>query len=125
MKLLLENWREYIKEEDEFQPPTQEAVDADIDEYLKKLSLTRDDVDISEDTIIDSSEIASLAKQARGLGNIQDDIVTKIGVEGIKKPVIIDKGTAERIVDGKHRFIAAEKHKLKLPVVYISAKEKA
>jgi hypothetical protein len=128
MKLLLENWREYIKEEDEFQPPTQEAVDADIDEYLKKLGLTRDDVDISEVvTITDSSEIASLANQAREMeGAIQDEMLDNIRrARAIEKPVIIDKGTTDRIVDGKHRFIAAAEYGLDLPVVYISAKETA
>jgi|10_taG_2_1085330.scaffolds.fasta_scaffold123990_2 hypothetical protein len=125
MKLLLENWREYIKEEDEFQPPTQEAVDDDIDKYLEDLGLSRDEVKIEKDKIgKDKKEIKNFADKARELpGNITDKMVTDIGNDGkIKKPVILNKDTDE-IIDGKHRFIAAEEYGLDLPVVYISAKE--
>jgi hypothetical protein len=123
MKLLLENWREYLNEE-EFQPATEEAVEDDIDNFLNKIGKTRDDVNIIRgEEITDPTVIKDLAKQAMAQGDIQDDMITKIGAEGvIKKPVIIDKGTTLRIVDGKHRFIAAEKYNLNLPVVYISAK---
>ena len=123
MKLLLENWREYLNEE-EFQPATEEAVEDDIDNFLNKIGKTRDGVNIIRgEEITDPTVIKDLAKQAMAQGDIQDDMITKIGAEGvIKKPVIIDKGTTLRIVDGKHRFIAAEKYNLNLPVVYISAK---
>ena len=123
MKFLLENWRKYLNEE-EFQPATEEAVEKDIDNYLSKIGKTRDGVEITRgEEITDSAVIKDLAKQAMAQGNVQDDMITKIGAEGvIKKPVIVDKGTTLRIVDGKHRFIAAEKFNLKLPVVYISAK---
>jgi len=123
MKLLLENWREYLNEE-EFQPATEEAVEDDIDNYLNKIGKTRDDVNIIRgEEITDEGTIKDLANQAMAQGGIQDDMITKIGAEGIiKKPVIVDKGTTLRIVDGKHRFIAAEKYNLNLPVVYISAK---
>ena len=123
MKLLLENWRKYLNEE-EFQPATEEAVEDDIDNFLNKIGKTRDDVNIIRgEEITDEGTIKDLANQAMAQGGIQDDMITKIGAEGIiKKPVIIDKGTTLRIVDGKHRFIAAEKYNLNLPVVYISAK---
>ena len=124
MKLLLENWREYLNEE-EFQPATEEAVEDDIDNYLNKIGKTRDDVNIIRgEEITDEGTIKDLANQAMAQGGIQDDMITKIGAvdKVIKKPVIIDKGTTLRIVDGKHRFIAAEKYNLNLPVVYISAK---
>ena len=124
MKLLLENWREYLKEDD-FQPPTQEAVDDDIDKYLKKSGLTRNEVNIEKDEIKkDEKEIKNLARKAKDLvGDITDKMVTDIGNDGkIKKPVILNRDTDE-IIDGKHRFIAAEKYGLDLPVVYISIKE--
>jgi len=122
MKLLLENWREYMSEE-EFQPPTQKAVDNDIDEYLGELGLGRGDVDIEETRITDKVEIQKLAQKARSLGNIADKMVADIHNDGeIKKPVILNKDTDE-IIDGKHRFIAAEEYGLDLPVIYISTKE--
>jgi hypothetical protein len=121
MYLLLENWREYMKGK-EFQPPTQKAVDNDIDQYLKDINLNRDDVDIEEDSIVDKIKIHDLAQQAMALGNITDDMITDIRNDGeIKKPVILNKDTDE-IIDGKHRFIAAAEYGLDLPVIYISIK---
>ena len=103
-----------------------ESADSDVDEYLQNNDIDRNDVEIVEETLDaaggDSELIDSYAEQAENMGGIELPIIDELCKAGIRKPVVIAKGIADKIVDGKHRFIAAKKCNIALPVIYISRK---
>mgnify|MGYP003633580380 FL=1 len=103
-----------------------ESADTDVDEYLQNNNIDRNDVEITEETLDaaggDSELIDSYAEQAESMGAVKQAVIDELCKTGIRKPVVIAKGIADKIVGGRHRFIAAKKCNIALPVVYISRK---
>ena len=114
-----------LNEIEDMQPATEEAAEADLDKWLADNNISRGDVDIEDSDLNpageDSAVVEELAKQAEELGSVDQGMIDDLCKTGIKKRVLIAKDAAgDKIVDGKHRFIAAHKCKIALPATYIS-----
>jgi len=124
MKLLLENWREYLNEE-----AIPDSVMDEIASYLHSSDRTIDDVDIEQDIIPGNNRTDIeywLKSKIEYEGDPTDDeLINQICKDGkITTPVIIDTD-AEYTVEGRHRLFAALKCEIDVPVVIIFSREES
>tara|TARA_Y100000296_G_C5173836_1_gene258844 strand:- start:2955 stop:3332 length:378 start_codon:yes stop_codon:yes gene_type:complete len=124
MKLLFENWREYLNEE-----AIPDSVMDEIAIYLHSSGRTIDDVDIEQDIIPGNNRTDIeywLKSKIKYEGDPTDDeLINQICKDGkITTPVIIDTD-AEYTVEGRHRLFAALKCEIDVPVVMIFSREES
>ena len=124
MKLLLENWREYLNEE-----AIPDSVMDEIASYLHSSDRTIDDVDIEQDIIPGNNrtdiEYWLKSKTDHEGDPTDDELINQICKDGkITTPVIIDTD-AEYTVEGRHRLFAALKCEIDVPVVIIFSSEES
>jgi len=124
MKLLFENWREYLNEE-----AIPDSVMDEIAIYLHSSGRTIDDVDIEQDIIPGNNRTDIeywLKSKTKYEGDPTDDeLINQICKDGkITTPVIIDTD-AEYTVEGRHRLFAALKCEIDVPVVMIFSREES
>jgi hypothetical protein len=124
MKLLLENWREYLNEE-----AIPDSVMDEIASYLHSSDRTIDDVDIEQDIIPGNNrtdiEYWLKSKTDHEGDPTDDELINQICKDGkITTPVIIDTD-AEYTVEGRHRLFAALKCEIDVPVVMIFSREES
>ena len=122
MKLLLENWRLYIKEE-----VMPDSVMDEIASYLHSTGRTIDDVGIEHDVIPGNNrtDIKYWLKSKTDFEGepTDDELINQICKDGkITTPVIIDTDE-EYTVEGRHRLFAALKCEIDVPVVMIFSRE--
>ena len=124
MKLILENWREYLNEE-----AIPDSVMDEIASYLHSSDRTIDDVDIEQD-IIPGNNLTDIeywlkSKTDHEGDPTDDELINQICKDGkITTPVIIDTD-AEYTVEGRHRLFAALKCEIDVPVVMIFSREES
>jgi hypothetical protein len=124
----MENWREYLNEEEKIIPDIVMGIIPDIvmDEiasYLQETGRTIDDVNIEQDVIPgkNRTDIEYWLKRKTDTEGkpIDDELINQICKDGkIITPVIIDTD-AEYTVEGRHRLFAALRCKIDVPVVII------
>ncbi len=124
MKLILENWREYLNEE-----AIPDSVMDEIASYLHSSDRTIDDVDIEQDIIPGNNrtdiEYWLKSKTDHEGDPTDDELINQICKDGkITTPVIIDTD-AEYTVEGRHRLFAALKCEIDVPVVMIFSREES
>ena len=124
MKLLFENWREYLNEE-----AIPDSVMDEIASYLHSSDRTIDDVDIEQDIIPGNNrtdiEYWLKSKTDHEGDPTDDELINQICKDGkITTPVIIDTD-AEYTVEGRHRLFAALKCEIDVPVVMIFSREES
>jgi hypothetical protein len=124
LKLILENWKKYLKEE-----AIPDSVMDEIASYLHSSGRTLDDVDIEQDIIPGHSRTDIeywLKSKIEYEGDPTDDeLINQICKDGkITTPVIIDTD-AEYTVEGRHRLFAALKCEIDVPVVIIFSREES
>ena len=122
MKLLLENWRQYVNEQ-----VMPDSVMDEIASYLHSTGRTIDDVGIEQD-IIPGNNRTDIKYWLKSKTNFEgeptdDGLINQICKDGkITTPVIIDTD-AEYTVEGRHRLFAALKCEIDVPVVMIFSRE--
>ena len=124
MKLLFENWREYVNEQ-----VMPDSVMDEIASYLHSTGRTIDDVGIEQDIIPGNNRTDIkywLKSKTDHEGDPTDDeLINQICKDGkITTPVIIDTD-AEYTVEGRHRLFAALKCEIDVPVVMIFSREES
>tara|TARA_Y100001937_G_scaffold79066_1_gene107166 strand:- start:31 stop:408 length:378 start_codon:yes stop_codon:yes gene_type:complete len=124
VKLILENWREYLNEE-----AIPDSVMDEIASYLHSSDRTIDDVDIEQDIIPGNNrtdiEYWLKSKTDHEGDPTDDELINQICKDGkITTPVIIDTD-AEYTVEGRHRLFAALKCEIDVPVVMIFSREES
>ena len=122
MKLLLENWRNYINEQ-----AIPDSVMDEIASYLHSTGRTIDDVGIEQDVIPGNNrtDIKYWLKSKTDFEGepTDDELINQICKDGkITTPVIIDTD-AEYTVEGRHRLFAALKCEIDVPVVVIFSRK--
>ena len=124
MKLLFENWREYVNEQ-----VMPDSVMDEIASYLHSTGRTIDDVGIEQD-IIPGNNRTDIKYWLKSKTNFEgeptdDGLINQICKDGeITTPVIIDTD-AEYTVEGRHRLFAALKCEIDVPVVMIFSREES
>ena len=123
MKLLFENWRKYLTEQEVLQGNVMDEIIS----YLDSTGRTINDVSIEEEIIPASAQDDIeywLTNKIRHEGDPTDEeLIDDVCREGrITTPVIIDIDR-EYTVEGRHRLFAALKCGLDVPVVAIFDKE--
>ena len=124
MKLLLENWRQYVNEQ-----VMPDSVMDEIASYLHSTGRTIDDVGIEQD-IIPGNNRTDIKYWLKSKTNFEgeptdDGLINQICKDGkITTPVIIDTD-AEYTVEGRHRLFAALKCEIDVPVVMIFSREES
>ena len=124
MKLLLENWRQYVNEQ-----VMPDSVMDEIASYLHSTGRTIDDVGIEQDIIPGNNrtdiEYWLKSKTDHEGDPTDDELINQICKDGkITTPVIIDTD-AEYTVEGRHRLFAALKCEIDVPVVMIFSREES
>ena len=124
MKLLFENWREYVNEQ-----VMPDSVMDEIASYLHSTGRTIDDVGIEQDIIPGNNrtdiEYWLKSKTDHEGDPTDDELINQICKDGkITTPVIIDTD-AEYTVEGRHRLFAALKCEIDVPVVMIFSREES
>jgi hypothetical protein len=122
MKLLFENWRNYINEQ-----AIPDSVMDEIASYLHSTGRTIDDVGIEQDVIPGNNrtDIKYWLKSKTDFEGepTDDELINQICKDGkITTPVIIDTD-AEYTVEGRHRLFAALKCEIDVPVVVIFSRK--
>ena len=122
MKLLLENWRNYINEQ-----TIPDSVMDEVASYLHSTGRTIDDVGIEQDVIPGNNrtDIKYWLKSKTDFEGepTDDELINQICKDGkITTPVIIDTD-AEYTVEGRHRLFAALKCEIDVPVVVIFSRK--
>jgi len=122
MKLLLENWRNYINEQ-----AIPDSVMDEITSYLHSTGRTIDDVGIEQDVIPGNyrTDIKHWLKSKTDFEGepTDDELINQICKDGkITTPVIID-ADEEYTVEGRHRLFAALKCEIDVPVVVIFSRK--
>ena len=124
MKLLFENWRQYVNEQ-----VMPDSVMDEITSYLHSTGRTIDDVGIEQD-IIPGNNRTDIKYWLKSKTNFEgeptdDGLINQICKDGkITTPVIIDTD-AEYTVEGRHRLFAALKCEIDVPVVMIFSREES
>tara|TARA_Y100000593_G_scaffold26891_1_gene53552 strand:- start:44 stop:421 length:378 start_codon:yes stop_codon:yes gene_type:complete len=124
MKLLFENWRQYVNEQ-----VMPDSVMDEIASYLHSTGRTIDDVGIEQD-IIPGNNRTDIKYWLKSKTNFEgeptdDGLINQICKDGkITTPVIIDTD-AEYTVEGRHRLFAALKCEIDVPVVMIFSREES
>ena len=124
MKPIMENWRNYLNENEEKIPS---EVMEEIMDYLDSMGKDAFDIGMELDTIPASDEKNLeywLNNKVRREGEPPDEeLMDEICQKGkITTPIIIDT-TEEHTVEGRHRLAAALKCGLDVPAVILYAKE--
>ncbi len=124
MKPIMENWRNYLNENEEKIPS---EVMEEILDYLDSMGKDASDIGMELDTIPASSkndlEYWLKNKVGREGEPPDEELMDKICQHGkITTPIIIDT-TEEHTVEGRHRLAAALKCGLDVPAVILYAKE--
>ncbi len=124
MKPIMENWRNYLNENEEKIPS---EVMEEILDYLDSVGKDASDIGMELDTIPASSkndlEYWLKNKVSREGDPPDEELMDKICQHGkITTPIIIDT-TEEHTVEGRHRLAAALKCGLDVPAVILYAKE--
>ncbi len=124
MKLIMENWRNYLNEIEENIPS---EVMEEILDYLDSVGKDASDIGMELDIIPASSkndlEYWLKNKVGREGEPPDEELMDKICQHGkITTPIIIDT-TEEHTVEGRHRLAAALKCGLDVPAVILFAKE--